>query len=370
MIGDDEYLERVVAGIHATTSTGAEVSWNEFINGRQFDVVVRFNVGTLKYLVLVEVKNRTRKATASDLEAFVLKARDQLANKAVFVTAAGFQEGAITVAKRHGTDLFTVTFDQLEVQLPMNASYVCVQKNPSSQSRRAELGIGEETLGACIESITLQYANGDRRNLPVEQSQMTYCVKQTSLADGRSLADIVRAEPIFDIELDQRIFRSVKLDPPQRMNAKDEYFFPSGIVSQIEWEIVGTMGRPITGNVRIDPNLFMAPVIYTNVLTGQTQRFSLDQLPLGDKRLVVGKFYFINHPLNYFHCAGIDGDLVTWDLIESFQNGGLVRATYTQKMEWARTYIPVKDKAIIKRLVGRLNDYRALQRGEPRPKLP
>src|SRR3546814_18495417 len=91
MIKEDEYLERVVAGIHAVSSGDAEVIWNESINGRQFDVVVRFQLGTLAYLVLVEVKNRSRRASAQDVEAFVTKARDQQASKAVFVTVAGFQ---------------------------------------------------------------------------------------------------------------------------------------------------------------------------------------------------------------------------------------------------------------------------------------
>ncbi|MDM7930031.1 hypothetical protein [Blastomonas fulva] len=50
MISDDEYLERIVAGIHAVTTEAADVTWNETINGRQFDVVVRFVVGTLRYL--------------------------------------------------------------------------------------------------------------------------------------------------------------------------------------------------------------------------------------------------------------------------------------------------------------------------------
>ena len=45
MIGEDEYLERIVAGIHAITTSDADVSWNEVINGRQFDVVARFALG-------------------------------------------------------------------------------------------------------------------------------------------------------------------------------------------------------------------------------------------------------------------------------------------------------------------------------------
>ena len=128
MTGDDEYLERIVAGIQTMTTAGATVSWNEVINGRQFDVVVRFKLGTLRYLVLIEVRNRTRKTAASDMDAFVLKAGDQNANKAVFVTAAGFQDGAIIVAKRHGVDLFTLTFDEAGMHLPSQATFLTLSK--------------------------------------------------------------------------------------------------------------------------------------------------------------------------------------------------------------------------------------------------
>src|SRR3546814_13079848 len=102
MISDDEYLERIVAGIHVVTTEGAEVIWNEKINGRQFDVAVRFQVGTLRYLVLIEVKNRSRKVTAEHIASFVTKARDQKASKTVVDSDAEFQYGAVLVAGGRG----------------------------------------------------------------------------------------------------------------------------------------------------------------------------------------------------------------------------------------------------------------------------
>ena len=128
MIGEDEYLERIVAGIHAVTTSDAKVSWNEVINGRQFDVVVQFNLGTLHYLVLIEVKNKKRRASAQDLDAFVTKARDQNSNKAVFVSAAGFQTGAIQVGRRHGVDLFKVSFDEAQLELSTASSYLAIRR--------------------------------------------------------------------------------------------------------------------------------------------------------------------------------------------------------------------------------------------------
>lgn len=100
MITEDEHLERVVAFIQAATTVGAEIQWNEKIEGRQFDVAVQFRLESLRYLAIFEVKNKTHKTPAEALDAFVTKARDQKANKMVLVSASGFQAGALTVARR------------------------------------------------------------------------------------------------------------------------------------------------------------------------------------------------------------------------------------------------------------------------------
>ncbi len=358
MISDDEYLERIVAGIHAVTTVGAEVSWNEVINGRQFDVVVRFKLGSLRYLVLIEVRNRTRKASASDMDGFVLKARDQNANKAVFVTAAGFQDGAIAVAKRHGVDLFTVTFDEEEICLPSQASFFTLRSEGAPNNTPPSISIGEPTLVTNIVKVTLVYADGGRFEMPDEQSQITYYVRKTVLQDGRTLDDLIQQAPLGHVELGESHRDEIRLCPPQWIKPPDDYFFPSGVLASLECTVSGRQGRPITGNTRIDPNTFTLPVVYTNVMTGETTRFAIDQLPLGVKRVSVGGFYFIPHPLMYYYyCAGIQGDTVCWYLIESFQNGEKIAATIIQDRKYSLYYITVSDKKILGRLQRRPHDY-------------
>jgi hypothetical protein len=154
MIGYDEYLERIVAGIQSVTTMGADVKWNERINGRQFDVVVRFKLGLLRYLVLVEVETRMRKAGASDMDAFAQKARDHNANKAVFVTAARFEQGAITVAKRYAVDLFTITFDGTAPSLPSRAAMLILSKKGVPADIPPNLSFGEAELIANIENAS------------------------------------------------------------------------------------------------------------------------------------------------------------------------------------------------------------------------
>lgn len=358
MISADEYLERVVAGVQAATTKDAEVLWNDKINGRQFDVSVRFTSGTLSYLVLIEVKNRTRKASAQDVEAFVTKTRDHGANKSVFVTAAGFQSGAIEVAERHSVDLFTVDINGEDLTIPSLAGSISI-RNPdySGPDVQPQLTIGEPSLAANIEQVTLVYADGKRRTVPSEQSQMVYYLKKTQLRDGRSLLDLVQGADYAPPQLGETIRPRLAISPPQRLTPPDDYFFPAGILSAVELRIIGRMGRPIEGNVRIDPGLLAPPVVYTNVRTGEQHRFTLDQLLIGRSEIVPGRFYFITNPLNYYCCAGIEGDLIHWHLIESFQNGDLVSGTFSQRVDWGASFIPVKDKIILKRLEMRLEDY-------------
>lgn len=107
----------------------------------------------------------------------------------------------------------------------------------------------------------------------------------------------------------------------------------------------------------IDPNAFTLPAIYTNVITGETSSFTIDQLPLGNKRVSVGSFYFIMHPLMYYYCAAIQGDKMRLYLIESFQSGEKLTAVITGDIKYSTYYIPVTDKKILNRLKRRLDDF-------------
>ena len=369
MIGEDEYLERIVAGIHAVTTSDAEVSWNELINGRQFDVIVRFALGTLRYLVLIEVKNKTRRASAQDLDAFVTKARDQNSNKTVFVSAAGFQSGAVEVAKRHGVDLFKVSFDEAQLELSTTSGFLAIRRGEAPHPRVdvPTLSIGDPEPVLLIEGVTLGFNGGRRYALPAEQSQMTYYVGKTMFDDGSTLKDAMDRHTFGPVDMDRTRNETIKLRPPRWIAPPDIYYFSAGKLQAIECAIAIRKARLISGNVRIDPDAFRPPVIYTNVTTGTVDRFSLDQLPLGTGPVSAGRFYFLLHPLRYYHCAAARDGLVTWDMIESFQNGEKMSGSFTQSTDYAAHYIPVTDKEIVTRLDWRLEDYRALRTGGARP---
>jgi hypothetical protein len=130
-----------------------------------------------------------------------------------------------------------------------------------------------------------------------------------------------------------------------------------GIVSAIDCTVTGRNGRPMLGNLLVDPNLVTLPILYKNAVTGETSRFSIGQLSLGVKCVSVGSFYFVYHPLMYYYCDAIQGDEVRWHLIESFQHGEIIRATFTQQVKDCTYFIAVSDREILNRLRGRLDEY-------------
>jgi hypothetical protein len=129
------------------------------------------------------------------------------------------------------------------------------------------------------------------------------------------------------------------------------------------------MSRPLLGNVQVEASAFRCPVVYTNALTNEESRYTLDQLPMNMGAVTPGRFYCQMHPLRYFYCDARQGDLLRWLLIESFQSGQLIRSTFTQNDQYGPFYIPVRDKKVLARLQGRLSDYLALSgiKISPRP---
>jgi len=357
MISEDEYLERIVAGIHSATSEGADVTWNETIDGRQFDVTVRFQIGTMRYLVLVEVKNKNRKSSASEIEAFVTKTRDNNSNKSVFVTAAGFQSGAIKIAQKHGIELFTVKFNHQKIALSQNQTRVIINKKQTTASMDSNLELGPETPVNIISNIRLHYTNGKTIQLPNEPSQLDYYVTKTQLSNGQTLEQVIRKRELNDNQTGGPNIQTINFLPPTLVNPVDEYFFPRGNILSLDFEVKRSSGRPINGNTQIEPTSFSHPVIYKNAITNEEIELNIHQLPLGSKNLEVGKFYFQTHPLIYFYCNNIENNQLDMYIVESFQNCEIFTARVRQHTKYSNHYIPVTHKPTIKRLELRLADF-------------
>ncbi|MFC4238270.1 restriction endonuclease [Thalassospira xianhensis] len=358
MISEDKYLERIVAGIHSATSEGADVTWNEIIDDRQFDVTVRFQIGTMRYLVLVEVKNKNRKSSASEIEAFVTKTRDYNSNKSVFVTAAGFQSGAIKVAQKHGIELFTVKFNQEKFVLSEAQSHVLIRHRKAQTSEEMKIELGPPTPVEIITDIVLHYTSGKKAKLPQDPSQLEYYVANTVLSDGKTIDQVIREIPIDFDNSNGNESHLIKFPAPTFAKPIDDYFFPKGSIQSLEFKITRSMGHPIRGNTQIEPSAFSHPVVYKNALTNEEIELQLDQLPLGDKQLSIGKFYFQVHPLIYYYCNNITDDEQEMFIVESFQNRRLLTTQFRQHTKFSNRYIPVAHKPTIKRLERRLSDFK------------
>lgn len=85
----------------------------------------------------------------------------------------------------------------------------------------------------------------------------------------------------------------------------------------------------------------------------------LSNLNLGfDTVIETGKFYLIPSLHNFYYCDKIEGNLITWILVESYQHGHLLQAKITQKKEHARSYLEVTEKKRLVRLNKMLKNYR------------
>ena len=303
--------------------------------------------------MLIEVKNHKRKTEAQDIEAFVTKARDKQADKVVFVNTAGYQEGAIDVARRHSVELFSVTFDERNLELSTTASHLLLSKASGDASSPPILYLGDRQPVTVVVGVVLVYTDGQRHEVPSEASQMTYYLQRTKCADGHALVELV-SNGLPDPDIGQTAMHSIVLASAQRITPPDEFFYPAGELAEIECEVKGDYGRPIEGNVRIDPGAFAPLVIYKNVVTGEELSFPMHMLPLGEGSVEPSHFYFLENPLRYFYCAAVKGSLVSWRLVEGFQAGELVRGDFLQEIQYARYYIPVTNSKILERLRHRL----------------
>jgi len=99
--------EKAVAAVQAMMDPNSKVEHNVQIPDRdgikrQFDVVVRGNIGGVTMLIVIECKDQKRKVGIQEIEAFYIKSQSIGANAMIFVSRSGFVGSAITMAKTYG----------------------------------------------------------------------------------------------------------------------------------------------------------------------------------------------------------------------------------------------------------------------------
>jgi hypothetical protein len=335
-------LERLVAAINATQMSGAAVKWDDKINGRQFDVTIRFELGNYSYLTVVECKNQGRRVPVEKVEAFVTKSNGVNANKAVMVSTSGFQTGAIEVAKDHGVDLVILDEevdypegDLISIVIPtaniLNISLIRRGKRPP-----------------------LEYEDGPKLHYLVLNTFIIKGSEKLTL-DGvlsnwinKNCAVLTYDGDVFEIP----IASGCLVEIPEK-----------GILNNIraiKFTVRVVDARPLTGPA-LDPYLMEKQHTYfriNNVIDGKDTRVKLSDIDHGfDTEIKEGCFYTAPSLGYNYYCEKIEGDLITWWLLESYQHGHKIDVTFTQTIENAKGYQLIVDTKLINRLRDRVRKY-------------
>lgn len=349
-----KHFERLVAAIHRAVDQGADVRWDETINGRQFDVTIRFRKGLYEYLTVIECKDQEGAVPVEKVEAFVTKSSDVNAHHAVMASTSGFQSGAQEVARRHNVTLIHVT-DSTEVDLSMFG---------------AEWAGTTEVLH--IESIELEYADGEKRRLPEEANYLVYLAKHIRIERGAKqivLEDVIRAHlsAVVGGAIDEYQDYFIELPNGARVIGPDDVDVPLKSLDRIRVRAGISRARVLKGPVMFEPYLLTPNVNVRNVATGELKTLNPSDLKLGfNNTFVAGCFYEQPRLATYYFCEKIEGDIAHMYLVESFQLGNLLQAKFTQKNKYANLYVPVLDKETVRRLQRRLDRLRAHENKFPK----
>jgi len=338
---DWKKFERLVAAIHHARTQGAVVTWNDTINGRQFDVTLRFKVGLHDYLTVIECKDYKDRVPVEKIDAFVTKARDVNASKAVFVSSNGYQSGCFDVAARHGVKLLTLD-EKINVDIDKIAAEIVPALN--------------------IFNVKFVLQGGNEYLLEDEGGRLAYLMSNIELyVSGR------KTTPNSFLNS----WRVTVSDLQPETEYEQIIAFPEGTVATVPYE-GDFKPEKIKFSYKLTKGFIpKAPTLDTHLLEGIGTSYELTDedgnlvhkvasgdVSLGfDTKLEAGKFYFIPRLHNYYYCEKIENNLAHYILIESYQFGMLIQARLTQKTKYSIYYVEVKDKKRLRRLERMLSHF-------------
>jgi hypothetical protein len=345
------HFERLVAAIHRAADQGADVRWNEIIRGRQFDVTIRFRKGLYEYLTVIECKCYDQPVPVEKVEAFVTKSSDIQAHHAVMASTSGFQRGAKDVADKHNVTLIHVT-DSSEVDLsPFSAQWAGTTK------------------AFHIDSIELEYSDGQRKQLPSAANVLTYYAGHIVLQTGterRTLGELILSRHFHAVEGEVDAYEDhvIECAAGTSVVAPDDGEVPLKPLLCVRIRSGITEARVLTGPAVYDPYLIVPDVNVRNVSTGEEKTFSRHGLAIGvNNEFTEGQFYEQPELASFYFCESNKDGMVHLYLVESFQHGRLIQADLIVEAKYADRYVPVQDKTIIERLQRRLARLNRCQTG-------
>ena len=327
-------FEKVVAAINKAKVQGGEVRWDEWINGRQFDVTIRFRVGGLyQHLVVIECRDEKHPIKPEAMDAFVTKSTDAGANKAVMFSASGYQSGSLTVAERHGIDLFTLTEIR---ELP------------------AEFLTGRLVPVLQISNLVFRLKDGEEWRLPTRQNEMEYFVKNTRVWVGTKVVFLAQLleqyrrksiEPSIEIQTAKIDFgfgtAAIRPDTGETIAVFELTFTYQIVQAQEAWDPAGA-----------DPNVFSTAHRIRNERTGEaTTTHAMGLEPGFDTKLIPNRLYRDPSTNFAYICEYLDGDSAGVFLIEGYQHGNAIQVEGKMRIEDASKYLEITEPKEVERLM-------------------
>ena len=329
-------FELLVAAVHQAQSEGAEVKWNDCIEGRQFDVSVRFKKGLHEYLTVVECKNYQNPVPIGDVEAFVTKSRGVRANKAVMASSSGYQSGAIRVAAENNIILLNVEEEYAEPESSENGKLM-------------------PTLN--IADVEIKFENGKVLNLG-DGSKLHYLTKHTLIAgkwEKKSINQFIDEWSAKHVKSDM-LAQNVTITLPKESAFEGDFSCSSPPIElNFKVQIVPAyVSKGPALDFQLQQRLAKKYVMRDMDGNLIAEHF-FSKLALGTWiPIEPGRFYVQPAFEHYFYCESIKGDIVSWILVESYQHGILFQANFTQEIRYAGHYLLVDDKNKIAELQIRL----------------
>lgn len=362
-----EGFERIVAAIHVAETHGAAVTWNEIIEGRQFDVTIRFKVGFYEYLTLIECRDYKRPIEVEKVEAFITKAKHHKANKAIMVSAYGFQSGAKKVARRENIELYSLRqISSLpdDVLTDIFLSFVVVQPFAFRHNGEPAFIFSRDIdiLRHQLENIRFTgYADLKLGDLIYSFTQLVHPTPLPDVPDIEKEGFPWKRATATQVKASWRMMENTKLILPDGRGEipVSEFLF-------IYW--AETVRLVNLGG--IDPTvfaLFGKHYEYKNELSGEAVLIDPMKLPLGVNTVFEeGKFYTQPQLKNFlYYCEKIEGEFVTLLLLRSYQHGRLVRMQMREPVGTSRDYVEITDEAEIELAKKLREEFAELRKNHP-----
>lgn len=330
-------FERIIAAIEIATSRGAAVTWDERIEGRQFDVVIRFTNGPHAYVTLVECKDQKHPLAVEKVDAFATKARDAKANKAVIICSSGFQSGCLEVAIRHGIDLFRLDERIIE---PPGVRDLALQP----------------THGAY--DFVIHFPDG-RPPLPIPETnnRLDYLLSHGIITQGGKSESLVRR-----LDGIMEGIQIAEFDRPQKVSIPLAGAFleiptllPVAPVAALAFTAIKQLKKigppsPMDAHLLLKMNSKLE--LFDCIRQAPVTTIDALDLPIGfDTVMTAGKFYTCMLEQNYY-CENVENGSVTLVLVEGYMHGNLVQARMGAKQDVQKYYVEITDLKEIGRLHG------------------